>query len=55
MRQCHSDGVGAFDDEDSGGSRCICFVCGLDLDLGTWKPPGKPLAKCTRAQSSCID
>ena len=35
MRMCHSDAVGVFDDEDSSGSRYVCFVCGLDLDPGT--------------------
>ena len=52
---CHSDGVGVFDDGDSGGSRWVCFVHGLDLDPGTSIPPGKPLTKCMRAWSSCTD
>ena len=53
MRKFHSDGMGVFEDEDSDGSMCICFVHGLNPDPVTSKPPGKPLTKCTRAQSPC--
>ena len=42
MRKYHSDEEGM---KDIGGSRSMCFMHGLDLDPGTWRPPGKPLAK----------